>query len=301
MKNSLLSINFKNLEVLSVTVDTLSFTQTANLLNTSPSAISKQIQKLESILNMKLFIRNDNEKLCLTKEGLEVYSHVIPLLSHMEFLENSIIDIHSSLTIKIGVNISSFLNFPKDILHYLDDENIKFKIFQYESKTIAKLLSENKLDIGIHCLESVPKCETKKFKDLSLALYTPIHHPLSIHSSLYLKEALNYKFATFTEDSFIYKLIYDEAKANNIKLKVIALSMDSNLIFQAIKNKIAIGVLPISYVFSAPDEIVSIPLNDEWAQRDLYISVSAHANSDEKIIKIYNKFAEFDDNPSLGA
>ncbi|MFB1077175.1 LysR family transcriptional regulator [Photobacterium damselae] len=292
MKNTLLSISFKNLEVLSVAVNTLSFTQTANQLNTTPSSISKQIQKLEAVLNMRLFIRGENGKLSLTKEGYEVYSYIIPLLNHMEFLENNILDIQSSLTVKIGINISSFLNFPKDILHYMSNENIKFKLFQYESRTISKLLTENKLDIGIHCLDYVTKAETKQFKELNLALYTPSNHPLAIRKELYLKEALDFKFATFTEDSFIYKLIYDEAKLNNKKLKTIVLSMDSNLIYQAIKNNVAIGVLPISNVFSVSDDIISIPLKDEWAKRSLYISLSSHAKSDCKIREIYNKFIE---------
>ncbi|MGF1879180.1 LysR family transcriptional regulator [Photobacterium frigidiphilum] len=295
MKNKLLSISFKNLEVFSIAVSTLSFTQTANQLNTTPSSISKQIQKIESIFNMKLFIRGENGKILLTKEGGEVYSNIIPLLNHMEYLENSILDIQSSLTIKIGINISSFLDFPRDILHYMSNENIKFKLFQYESRTIAKLLTENKLDIGIHCLDFVTKAETKKFKELNLSLYTPIDHPLSARNDLYLKEALDFKFATFTEDSFIYKLIYDEAKLNNKKLKTIVLSMDSHLIYQAIKNKIAIGVLPINRVFPVSNDIVSIPLKDEWAKRNLYISLSSHAKSDCKIIKIYNKFIELND------
>ncbi|GBL00044.1 hypothetical protein VH1709_contig00043-0102 [Vibrio harveyi] len=293
IKNTLLSINFKNLEVFAITANTLSFTQVANKLNTSPSAISKQIQKLESILNLKLFIRNENGKMTLTKEGREVYSYVIPLLNHMEYLENSLFDIQSSLTIKIGINISSFLDFPKNILHYLNNENIKFKIYQYESQTIAKLLTENKLDIGIHCLESIPKVETQPFKELHLALYTSTDHPLAQNRSITLKEALDYKFATFTESSFIYQLLYNEAKIHQRKLTTIALSMDSNLIFQAVKNKIAIGVLPISDIFLTDNSIKPIELTDPWAKGNLYISLSAHGKSDSKITEIYHKFLQF--------
>ena len=65
-------INFNHLECFLTLATSLSFSQTAQILNIAQPAVSKQIQSLEALLKTNLFIRS-KKSVVLSQEGEKLY------------------------------------------------------------------------------------------------------------------------------------------------------------------------------------------------------------------------------------
>lgn len=68
------------------TIETGSFSAAAKLLKTSPSAVSKSVGRLETLVNARLFLRS-TRALVLTSEGQSLFDKVGPLLRQLDTSE----------------------------------------------------------------------------------------------------------------------------------------------------------------------------------------------------------------------
>ena len=94
---------FKQLEYFIAIVDKNSFTLAAEDCYISQSAISQQMQVLESELGVKLFIRQ-NRKFTLTPSGEYFYHYGKDILKRVDKLKTEVVCLgdEESLTLKIG-------------------------------------------------------------------------------------------------------------------------------------------------------------------------------------------------------
>ena len=85
-------MTFQQLRYFIACSELLSFKQTANILYTSPSTVTRQIATLEDELGIKLFVRNTHS-IFVTDEGWEFYLHAQVALEQLDSFENKLIAI----------------------------------------------------------------------------------------------------------------------------------------------------------------------------------------------------------------
>ena len=95
-------MNWDKLKTFHVVAEAGSFTSATVILNTSQSAISRQIQSLEEDLSVKLFERHARG-LTLTESGEYVYKTVRDVISKLKEVESSLSDKKNKLTGKLTV------------------------------------------------------------------------------------------------------------------------------------------------------------------------------------------------------
>ena len=83
-------MTFQQLRYFVTCSELLSFKQTANILYTSPSTVTRQIAALEDELGIQLFLRNTHS-IFVTDEGWEFYLHAQIALEQLSAFENKLI------------------------------------------------------------------------------------------------------------------------------------------------------------------------------------------------------------------
>lgn len=128
---------------------TLSFSDAAEALFISQSAVSQSIKTLEKRLNQQLFIRS-TKKVALTKEGELLLKHVEPAINLITRGENQLCaDPKSGVQLRIGASdtICRYYLVPYLNNFHLKYPHIHIKVSNGTSLQCAKMLERNEVDI----------------------------------------------------------------------------------------------------------------------------------------------------------
>lgn len=147
-----MDVNFELYKFFYMSAKTGSFSEAADLLFVSQSAVSQAIKKLEEKLGLKLFTRN-SKKIKLTKEGEIVYRHIEQAYNFIKLAETKLVELKNitSGEVKIGVSDTICRYY---LIPYLKDYNTKFpgvkiQVINRTSVQILELLKNAALDFGI--------------------------------------------------------------------------------------------------------------------------------------------------------
>ena len=99
-----LKMNFdlKDIEVLGAIIEQGSFTQAANILHRTPSAITQTIKKLESIIGFAIFDR-ENYRPSLTSQGRLFWERSRTILKQMQRLKHDVRFIEQGFGTEIAI------------------------------------------------------------------------------------------------------------------------------------------------------------------------------------------------------
>lgn len=160
-----MALNYELYKVFHQVAIHLSFSEAADNLFISQSAVSQNIKNLEKELQTKLFIRS-TKKVQLTEAGKTLLDHIEPACNLIENGEKSIKEINALKKGEIHIGANDTIS--KDyLLPYLSKfhqlyPNIQIKITNRTSSTCIELLLQNKVDFIISNLPN-PKI-TKQMK-----------------------------------------------------------------------------------------------------------------------------------------
>jgi DNA-binding transcriptional LysR family regulator len=144
-----LDINYELYKVFYNVAKCLSFSEAAEALFISQSAVSQSIKTLEKRLNQKLFIRS-TKRVSLTKEGELLLKHIEPAINLITRGENQLCaDPKVGVQLRIGSTdticryylVSYLNNFHKKY------PNIHIKVSNGTSIQCAKMLERNEVDV----------------------------------------------------------------------------------------------------------------------------------------------------------
>jgi DNA-binding transcriptional LysR family regulator len=146
---AIMDINYELYKVFYHVAKSLSFSEAANTLFISQSAVSQSIKTLEKRLNQPLFIRS-TKRVVLTKEGELLLKHVEPAINLITRGENQLCaDPKVGVQLRIG---SSDTICRYYLVPYLNNfhkkfPNIHIKVTNGTSHQCATLLERNEVDI----------------------------------------------------------------------------------------------------------------------------------------------------------
>ncbi|NLL73215.1 MAG: LysR family transcriptional regulator [Clostridiales bacterium] len=144
-----MDINYELYKVFYNVAKSLSFSDAAEALFISQSAVSQSIKSLEKRLNQQLFIRS-TKKVSLTKEGELLLKHVEPAINLITRGENQLCaDPESGIQLRIAASdtICRYYLVPYLNNFHLQHPNIHIKVSNGTSIQCAKMLERNEVDV----------------------------------------------------------------------------------------------------------------------------------------------------------
>lgn len=172
-----MDINYELYKVFYHVAKSLSFSDAADTLFISQSAVSQSIKTLEKRLNQVLFIRS-TKRVALTKEGELLLKHIEPAINLITRGENQLCtDPKNGVQLRIGASdtICRYYLVPYLNIFHKKYPNIHIKVTNGTSLQCAKLLERNEVDVIItnspnpslnNMMQIIP---VKEFRDIFIA------------------------------------------------------------------------------------------------------------------------------------
>jgi DNA-binding transcriptional LysR family regulator len=244
-----MDINYELYKVFYQVAKSLSFSEAADTLFISQSAVSQSIKALEKRLNQALFIRS-TKKVALTKEGELLLKHIEPAINLISRGENQLCaDSKSGVQLRIGASDTICRYY---LVPYLNNfhkiyPNIHIKVTNGTSLQCAKLLELNEVDIIVtnspnptlnNMMQIIP---VKEFRDIFIANMEAF--PLS-DQTITLKELQQYPILMLDKRSTTSIFLHNLFLENSLDL-VPAIELSSNdLLIDLAKIGLGIAFIP---------------------------------------------------------
>lgn len=253
----------------------LHYWNTAAEMNITQSALTRQIQSLESELGVLLFERNKrNVKLTPTGKFLKDKWEV--QLSEIEYIHQfaKLIHLGESGTIKIAHPDSISASIMPDILANISTQYPKLQVelvqILYENQ--HEFLRNYKIDLAItRDINTIPGIKSKKIYTDHLALVIPENHPYQTFEDLTKETLEKQKFIlpTIDEGSSYGYIIQKLFNSFDFVPEVYLYSEFGSTIIALVRKGLGIAVLPDSYSYheSPGLRFIKLPF-----QTDLYLN-----------------------------
>lgn len=244
-----MDINYELYKVFYHVAKSLSFSDAADVLYISQSAVSQSIKTLEKRLNQTLFIRS-TKRVALTKEGELLLKHVEPAINLISRGENQLcIDPKNGVQLRIGASDTICRYYLVPFLNNFHKKypNIHIKVTNATSLQCAALLERNEVDIIVtnspnsalnNMMQIIP---VKEFRDIFIA--NPDSFPLTDHT-VTLEELLQYPILMLDKKSTTSIYLHNLFLENSLDL-VPAIELSSNdLLIDLAKIGLGIAFIP---------------------------------------------------------
>lgn len=292
-KGILLSMNFEQLIYFTAIVENDTYFNAAEQLHISQSNLSKQIIKLETELDLKLFDRSHRSAV-LTDAGKFFYKDALQLLQqYNKVLEN--INIYKRLneqTLHIGtLPIQTQYNLAS-IFNEFQNQNpeINISIDEVEEEILIKGLAENKYDVII-ARENMLSSKTSSIFPLAedeLVVVLSSTHRLAQYSTLNFTQLSEENFILMNPYTSIYQLCIANIKKYNINVNIVRTGRIESIIGAVALNE-GISLLPKSnFKIFKHKNIITIPLSTP-----IKLSVVVAKNKTKATTPVLNKLIKF--------
>ena len=258
--------NWNFLETFVILAETLSFSETARILNTAQPVISRQIKILEENFGAALFIRSRSKKgVQLSREGLELKMRLGPLVDEIKKLLNTNKESTSliSSTIRIGsVNEAGrILLFPKISNFVSKKPEMKIHLSLASTATIIENVEKGIWDFGfVHRLD--PR---KSILSFPVAQDIPVLISKKNQAKNWREQDV-YRFIGYQEkDLYLENFLKANLTRKEQKKITIVSSVNSHdVILQMVRQQNYMAVIPLSSAFESVERgHVSILLKDK--------------------------------------
>ncbi len=274
-----MDINYELYKVFYHVAKSLSFSDAADTLFISQSAVSQSIKTLEKRLNQTLFIRS-TKRVALTKEGELLLKHIEPAINLISRGENQLCaDPKSGIQLRIGASdtICRYYLVPYLNQFHTKYPHIHIKVTNGTSLQCAKLLERNEVDVIVTnspnpALNNMMQIiSVKEFHDVFIANQEAF--PLN-DRPITLQELQQYPILMLEKRSTTAIYLHNLFLENSLDL-VPAIELSSNdLLIDLAKIGLGIAFLP-DFCIKETDHLTIIPTTQEIPPRML---VAAYNN-----------------------
>lgn len=272
-------IDLITLRVFTAIADARSLTGAAEREHLALAAVSKRVSDLEEQLGTSLLYRRPRG-VELTPAGHALLHHARTVLDNLRQLEADLSEYGRGVRghVRIHANTSAVIAFLPEELSAFSRAypHIKIDLEERVSRDIINAVHEGLTDIGIFA-GHVPSDELQTFSWRwdRLVLVTPRHHPLAARNTISLAEAAGEDFIGLQQDTSLHDLIQHASRQLNTNLSIRVQVRSFDAICRMIHHGMGVGILPertmSAHVTSL--ELSTIPLQDDWARRELKIGV----------------------------
>lgn len=256
--------------------ETLHYTQAAELLFISQSALSQQIKQLEFQLGATLFIRT-NRKVALSKEGELLVEEARPILKQVDgFLERWKLSQEGVLgQLKIGFVGSAMQKYLPPIIKEfgIAFPNIRFELQELSNAEQLKDLELDDLDIGFLRTNKVPSnISIKSVYRENFSLVLPLDHKVSASNFKNMGQFSDEAFILFPNENspLYYQQIQNLCADYGFSPHIAHKSIHGPTIFTLVENGMGISIVPNSLRDKNNYRIKFIELDQEPHNTELF-------------------------------
>jgi DNA-binding transcriptional LysR family regulator len=243
----------------------------------APSAVSRRIAELESLLGLSLMQRH-TRGVTITPAGETVLHHARRIIGDVESMGAELSRLYAGVKghVRVVANLSAIVQFlPEDVAAFqrLFPE-VEIDLEERHSQDVLKLVGERAADFGI-CNRSAGAqgLQALTYRNDRLAVMLPAGHPRAQARQLALKDIVHEPFVGLGDDSALTQLLAAQAQALGValKVKIRVTSLDALCRMAHAGLGIAIMPLQVAQLYLKALDVVACPLSDAWAQRELCI------------------------------
>lgn len=191
----------RQLECLVAVAEELHFSRAADRLGMAQSAVSVQIQQLESDLKVRLLNRNKRQPISLTDAGALLYAEAVPALRHLERAENVALLAAKGMagTVRLGYVASAVTSglLSKALASFRPGhERVHMQVLAMETPRQLMALETEDIDVGIvRPRQSYPDgVEATIVHSEHLMVAVPEGHPLASQATISVKDLRDQTF-----------------------------------------------------------------------------------------------------------
>ena len=283
-------MDWDRLRIFHIVADAGSFSHASEEINTSQSAISRQVSNLEYEVGMPLFHRHPRG-LILTEQGELLYKrtrNIVDIIKDAEFelidsKERPSGDLSVTTTVGLGTNWRT----PR-----LKDFTSKFPEINLELR-----LTDAELDVGMREADIAIRFHKPQQLDLIQRKLFTVHFHLYA-SPKYLDEygtpskisdLKNHKIVTYGRaPDYLKEINWLENITKEYKIKPILKIGNIKGLHMAVSNSIGIAMLP-DYLVGQDDNLVRIAFNAKLPEIDTYLTY-AEERRNSKRIAVFREF-----------
>jgi len=283
-------MDWDRLRIFHIVADAGSFSHASEDLNTSQSAISRQISNLEYEIGIPLFHRHPRG-LILTEQGELLYQRTRTIVNIVKEAEFALMDSKDRPTGDLSVTTTVGLG-----ANWLSPRLGDFTA-QYPEINLELRLTDAELDIGMREADIAIRFHKPQQLDLIQRKLFTVHFHL-FASPKYLEENGNpsnlkdlktHKIITYGKvPEYLKEINWLENITQEYKIKPILRIANINALLRAASAGIGIVLLP-DYLVSDEDNLIQIAFNEKLPEIDTYLTY-AEERKNSKRIAVFREF-----------
>ncbi len=283
-------MDWDRLRIFHIVADAGSFSHASEDLNTSQSAISRQISNLEYEIGIPLFHRHPRG-LILTEQGELLYQKTRTIINIVKEAEFALIDSKDRPSGDLSVTTTVGLG-----ANWLSPRLGDFTT-QYPEINLELRLTDAELDIGMREADIAIRFHKPQQLDLIQRKLFTVHFHL-FASPKYLeengtpsnvKDLKTHKIITYGKaPEYLKEINWLENITQEYKIKPIVRIANINALLRAASAGIGIVLLP-DYLVSDDDNLIQIVFNEKLPEIDTYLTY-AEERKNSKRIAVFREF-----------
>jgi DNA-binding transcriptional LysR family regulator len=244
-----------------------------------PSAVSKRLGELESLLGVVL-VKRSQQGVTPTPAGEALVHHARIVLQAFERMHEEMSEYVDGVRGHIRVRASASAlsaGLPLDIQSFMRYyKGVKIDLEELETPLVAREIAESKADVGIAPnLLRIESLELFPYKRYDLSVAVPTKHPLAKLKKVTYRQILRYDQVELGRESALSQRLDSAAKQGMTTKHTRARVRGFEAVCQMIGYGMGIGVVPsfLEASYSQMYNLRFIPLSDEWAHPLICIMV----------------------------
>ena len=273
-------LDLTSLRVFAAVAQLRNISKAARRENMAVSAVSKRITDLEEILGAKLLDRL-HRGVEPTSAGSTLLHHASAIMHSLDQLESDFMEYATGIKghVRMMVNESSLVEeLPEDLSAFVRNHpEIKIDLREGNSAGIVQAVADGLVEIGIFTagVQLPPGLYVFPYRTDRLTLIVPMDHPLAKRSTVRLADLLNYDFVGLDVGSAWNDLLSKVTARleRPLRLRFRVASFDA--VCRMVRAKLGISLVPppVLDAFTSAAGLVSVPLQEAWAERQLLVCV----------------------------
>jgi DNA-binding transcriptional LysR family regulator len=185
-------MEFRQLITFRKVADTLSFTQTAQLLHMAQSSVSAQIRALETELDLKLFDRI-GRRVLLTDAGEKLYQYARRIEEMTAEIRSEVTgtqNVRGALTIRTPETLASIYMPAVVSRFHADNPEVKLNFINCSDLRLREELNSGRIDLAFLMTNAVhlKEVNVRMLKSEGLILVAGPSHPLAQQQEVQMKD-----------------------------------------------------------------------------------------------------------------
>lgn len=275
-------------EVFRTVVEEGSLSKAAEIIGLTQSAVSHAIASLESDFGVTLLSRGRNG-IKLTSNGKRVLHYIREVLHSNERLLQEVSKINGLEvgTVRVGTLPSISIHWMPQMIKYFNDQfpNVKIELYEGDYDSIENWLLDGTIELGFLSGSSAKSIEIIPLAKDRLYCIVPKSHQFSKRTKLELTDLEGERF--IMPKSSIDRDVRTLLKNKNIKPIILYEISEDQAIMAMVQHEIGISVLPKMTMSYIPEEVVLIPLNENY-----YRQIGIASKSFKQLIPVAKKLVE---------